>query len=644
MMARPSSATARRRVRWLAGPVVAVTAILGLASPAGAIPPDMQAPTTPGSLVASNLTTSSVTLSWTPSTDDVGVASYDVLQMRDDTILVRNFTATTAAITGLQSSYTYQFAVRAKDFAGNMSGNTPWLKITVPPGDGSPPTVPGTPTVSSLTSASVVLAWAPSTDNMQMGGYEVVRGGEFAWTVLARFPSSPPGLNPVTGRVTGLTPQTTYVLAVRARDAAGNVSAPSGTVTVTTPAAEATDITAPSTPGTPTASNITSLGFTLTWPSSTDNVRVTGYRVSTVMLAGSLLPYLQWTSTTNSLTISGLVPAQRLQLEVRALDSAGNVSPPSPSVTVTTAGTPDTSAPTAPGTPVASNVTSTSVTLTWPASSDNVAVAAYGVSETALMGGVTIATSRTNSVVVNSLSPGRTYTFSIFAIDWANNRSPQSASVNVTTPSTTIDTTPPTVPGTPVASNLKPTSVTLSWAASTDDVGVASYSVYDMAANSIVPLATSSTTTVSVTTLTPGGSYVLVVVAQDAAGNRSPQSGQLGLTAPWDNASDYTVIYRITSQWSGGFQADVTIRNGGSTPVNGWALTWTFPNGQVIGNLWGGGPPIIGLGGEVTVRNASWNAIIPAGGSVSFGFTATYTGMNNAPTAFTLNGVPCAIG
>jgi endoglucanase len=90
-------------------------------------------------------------------------------------------------------------------------------------GDTQPPTVPGTPLATGHTSSSVSLAWGPSTDNVGVVGYDVYRDGTLATTVTG-----------TSATVGGLAPATTYVFTVRARDAAGNVSAASAPVSVTT--------------------------------------------------------------------------------------------------------------------------------------------------------------------------------------------------------------------------------------------------------------------------------------------------------------------------------------------------------------------------------------------------------------------------
>jgi len=100
-----------------------------------------------------------------------------------------------------------------------------------------------------------------------------------------------------------------------------------------------------------------------------------------------------------------------------------------------------------------------------------------------------------------------------------------------------------------------------------------------------------------------------------------------------------TVTYKITNQWSDGFQADVQLTNTGSTPWSGWSLGWTFGNGQKISQLWNA--DYTQSGATVRAKNLSWNANVATGSSVSFGFTGTWTGSNTKPTSFKLGDQTC---
>jgi cellulase/cellobiase CelA1 len=109
---------------------------------------------------------------------------------------------------------------------------------------------------------------------------------------------------------------------------------------------------------------------------------------------------------------------------------------------------------------------------------------------------------------------------------------------------------------------------------------------------------------------------------------------------PSGTTSGCTVIYAM-NDWGSGATVAVTIKNNGSTPINGWTLVWNFFGNQKIINLWNAS--YTQLETEVAVKNAGYNATIPAGGSVSFGFNINYSGSNVKPTSFVLNGQACQV-
>lgn len=114
------------------------------------------------------------------------------------------------------------------------------------------------------------------------------------------------------------------------------------------------------------------------------------------------------------------------------------------------------------------------------------------------------------------------------------------------------------------------------------------------------------------------------------AGGTTPTSA--GATTP-GTTTGCAATYRMVSQWTGGFQADVTVRNNGTSTMNGWTVRWTFPNGQTVSNLWNG--VVSSSGANVTVRNASYNATLAANASTSFGFLGSWTATNTPPTSLT---------
>jgi hypothetical protein len=206
--------------------------------------------------------------------------------------------------------------------------------------------------------------------------------------------------------------------------------------------------------------------------------------------------------------------------------------------------------------------------------------------------------------------------------------------------------TAPGAPGQPVVSGLSSSTssstsgvATLTWpAAAAGTYPVASYNVYQ--ANGTLA-ATTTGTSVNLTGLTIGASYSYDVVAADSHGNTSLPSPPVTFTVPPPANSSCAVHYALTGSWQGGFQAGVTITNAAATAVNGWKLTWTWPDsGEVITQLWNGS--VTQAGTAVTVTNASYNGTIaPSGGTTSFGFLGSDTGTTTAPAAFYLNGSIC---
>ncbi|WP_010500589.1 fibronectin type III domain-containing protein [Paenibacillus elgii] len=145
--------------------------------------------------------------------------------------------------------------------------------------DTQPPTAASGLKATGKTSNSVTLAWNASTDNVGVTGYDVYNGSAVAASVTG-----------TTATIGGLSANTAYTFTVKAKDAAGNVSAASQAVTVTTDPASG-DTQPPTAPTNLTVTGKTSSSILLSWTASTDNVGVTGYTVDygsgTLSVAGT---------------------------------------------------------------------------------------------------------------------------------------------------------------------------------------------------------------------------------------------------------------------------------------------------------------------------------------------------------------------
>ncbi|RVX38457.1 chitinase [Nonomuraea polychroma] len=183
---------------------------------------DTTAPSVPGNLRSTGVTSTSVALAWNASTDNVAVTGYEVYR---GSTLIATVTGTTHTDTGLTAATAYTYTVRARDAAGNRSAASSPVTATTTGGGGdtTAPSVPGSLRSTGVTSNSVSLAWNASTDNVAVTGYEIYRGGTLITTVTG-----------TTHTDTGLSANTAYSYTVRARDAAGNRSANSNAVTATT--------------------------------------------------------------------------------------------------------------------------------------------------------------------------------------------------------------------------------------------------------------------------------------------------------------------------------------------------------------------------------------------------------------------------
>jgi len=210
---------------------------------------DTEAPSIPVGLALSAIKQTSFTLSWTASTDNVGVASYQVF----DGAVSKGITTTTSLlISGMICNTDHTLTVKATDAAGNVSVSSGVLNAATSAcvADIQAPTIPAVLTATNITETSFTLSWAASTDDVEVTAYDILLNGSVIGTTTS-----------TSFNVTERSGSTTYITTVRAKDAAGNVSDASTPLNVTT-----TSILLTSTPH--------YVGINLSWVNDWTNDRI----------------------------------------------------------------------------------------------------------------------------------------------------------------------------------------------------------------------------------------------------------------------------------------------------------------------------------------------------------------------------------
>jgi chitodextrinase len=188
---------------------------------------DTQAPNVPSGLAATATSATQVNLSWQASADNVGVTGY-IIYRDGATLASVSGTTLSYSDTAVSPSTTYSYTVDAFDAAGNHSAQSSPVSVTTPAlQDTQPPSVPIGLTATATSATQVNLSWQASADNVGVTGYIIYRDG----ATLASVSGTTLSYSDI-----GVIPSTTYSYTVDAFDAAGNLSAQSSPVSVTTPA------------------------------------------------------------------------------------------------------------------------------------------------------------------------------------------------------------------------------------------------------------------------------------------------------------------------------------------------------------------------------------------------------------------------
>lgn len=262
----------------------------------------------------------SVKLEWSGASDDKGVTGYKVSYEVNGVDKVKNTTAKSTIITGLEPDEDYTFAVEARDAAGNWSDDGPSVEVTTDEttADTESPSWSDNSyvTATAITAHTVSLKWSGARDDADVVAYKVIIAYNDKETVKTVGDIS-------SVKVSNLTADEEYTFTIEAKDAAGNWSDDGPSVEVTTLKEDVADTTAPTwtTDAALTISAAESGVLTIIWPDAEDNTGVTAYKL---YKDGTLIKTLD--GSDNNTNVAGLNADTEYTFKVRAVDAAGNMS------------------------------------------------------------------------------------------------------------------------------------------------------------------------------------------------------------------------------------------------------------------------------------------------------------------------------
>jgi fibronectin type 3 domain-containing protein len=554
---------------------------------------DVKPPSAPTNVSGSAASPNQVNLSWTASSDDVGVTNYKIYRGANGATpaLLATTTTNTASYTdtSVSASTTYTYQVQAIDAAGNVSAmSVPVATVTTPSSaDATPPSAPSLLKAESVSYNEINLGWAGSTDETGgtgVSGYRVFRQGpgDTSYTLLATTSST--GAGSTSYIDTTVKPSSSYSYYVTAFDGANNVSGPSNTIAVATPAGPSSqtytftaagDATitqaSPTTTGgttsplivdnspvddalikfnvaTTNCDTLTSAKLTLTNNSdgsvkggdfyTTGPFNETTVSWSNAPTRGALLNSLGAVASNATVSVD-VTQGTPLNGEtdfrvgtassdgVHYFSREGTGAKPTLTVVCTSAQVKDTTPPSAPKALTATAAASGELDLAWQGSTDNIAVTEYHIYRGGSQIGIVPATSL--AYQDTTVSPSTTYSYTVRAFDAAGNSSGDSNTASATTPA---NSAPPAAPTNFTATPTSSTSVRLSWTASTSST-VTGYNIYRGPHGGALALIGSSGSSPAVdATASPGTTYDYAVTAVATGSPESTRSNVANVTTP----------------------------------------------------------------------------------------------------------------
>lgn len=472
--------------------------------------------TTPSAPTKSSSTYTSITLTWSASTPSPGCTLSGYHVFRDGVQVGGNITSGTSYTdTGLVADTTHSYTVEAYDSGPNTSAKST-ASVLATTHDNVAPNIPGSFAATAPTASAVSLTWTAATDLPSPGGvgtagYYIYRNGSTTPTYTINNAAT------VSFSDTNVSASTKYTYIISAFDSNDNESAGSTSVSATTAAPTCSGN--PSVPAGLTTGTTTISSVSFSWTASTPSAGCTlsGYHV----YRGGVY---QRDVTTTSFTDSGLSPNTSYSYTVSAFDTSAHTSAQSTAKVIATAA--DTTAPSAPANVTATATSSSQVSITWGASTDNVAVTNYYIYRNGSATPTYTVSAGSTSYNDTNVTASTTYTYQVSATDGVNvsAKAPTTA-VSVTTQGST-DTTAPSTPTAPAVPIVTSQSASVTWSPSTDNVAVAGYHVY---VNGVYS-SDSTSNSLALSCLAPNVAYTFTIKAFDAAGNTSSTAASVSTT------------------------------------------------------------------------------------------------------------------
>ena len=529
---------------------------------------DTQPPSAPSNVTASSISGSQINLSWTASTDNVGVTNYLVERCQGagcntfTQIGTTSGTATSYSDTGLTAVTSYSYRVRAIDAAGNLSfysnvasATTSSATTTITYVQGNYAAPPSQSTVSVTYSSAqvsgdlnvVAVAWNNSTTALSsitdtsgnvymLAGTPAVISGTGTQSIYyaKNIRDAAAGANTVTVTFVGSVPYPD----IRIAEYTG--ADPNNPVDVTV---AATGDSATSNSGSLTTTNATDLLYAANYVATMTTGPGSGFTSRLLTNDGSIAEDQMVTSTGTYSATAPLSGSGWWIMQMIAFRTA-----------------PTTQSPTTPGNLTATAASATQINLSWTASTSTVGLANYIVQRCQGTGcfnfaQITSFPATTTTYNDAGLTVGTSYSYRVQASDTSGNLG------SFSNAATTSTQTPPTSPGSLTATASSDTQINVSWTASTSTVGLAGYTVQrcqGAGCTSFTQVASlaSTATTYNDIGLTTGTSYSYRVQARDTSGNLSAFSNvatataQMPPTAPGSLTATAVNATQINLSWT----------------------------------------------------------------------------------------------